>query len=505
MKIIQFFQFNSQIKMINMTTIEVLDKLFNPKSIAIVGASKKTNRLGYSMLHNLVYSNYKGEIYPINPKAEGEIFNHKIYPSIQSITSKVDLAIIVVNYNLILQAIDDCIKGNVKVAVVITAGFSEIGEKGKLLENEMITKANEGNLRLVGPNCMGVLSTPVSMSVMIWPYSITQDKIGGFSFISQSGNLGTLGLNMAFESGIGVSRFVSAGNASDLHLEDYLEYLENDNSTKVIGIYMEGIRDGRRFIDIATRVSKTKPVIVVKAGKNEGGARAAQSHTGSLSGKDELYDIAFRKAGIIRVDNFEEMIILAKSYLSMPLPEGDRVVVLTNGGGWGVMGADAVVNEGLKLESLSENTIKEISALLPPFWSPINPVDMIAAFNVDLSSRITNILLQDKNFDSLMLLGLDVSSFLAKINLDSEYNPEEVKKIYRTRIETEKNSLLDLVKLQSKYKKPIFVASFLTPNDSVSLKALNDSGYPYYSDVERMSKIYRLLLEYNNWKKQSEE
>ncbi|MCD6524651.1 MAG: CoA-binding protein [Thermococcus sp.] len=374
-----------------------LDYFFKPRGIAIIGASNDPRKLGYDVFKNL--KRYKdGKVYPVNIKDE-TVQGIKAYKNVKDIPDEVDLAVIVVPKRFVKQAITDCGEKGVKGAVIITAGFGETGEKGKKEERELVEIAHSYGMRLIGPNCVGVMNTHNDMNATF----IMDAKKGSIAFVSQSGALGAGIVYKTVKEGIGFSKFISVGNMADLDFAELMEYLADTEEDKAIALYIEGIRDGRKFIEVAKRVTKKKPVIALKAGKSESGARAASSHTGSLAGSWKIYEAAFKQSGVLVAETIDDMLSMARAF-TQPLPKGKRVAIMTNAGGPGVLTADELDKRGLKLANLEEKTMEELRSFLPPMAAVKNPVDMIASARGEDYYRTAKALLEDPNVDMLIAI-----------------------------------------------------------------------------------------------------
>jgi len=374
-----------------------LNYFFKPRAIAVIGASNDPLKLGYEVFKNL--KKYRdGKVYPVNVKDE-VVQGVKAYKNVKEIPDEVDLAIIVVPKRFVKQAIIDCGEKGVKGAVIITAGFGETGEEGKKEERELVEIAHKYGMRLIGPNCVGVMNTHNDMNATF----IMDAKKGSIAFVSQSGALGAGIVYKTVKEGIGFSKFISVGNMADLDFAKLMEYLGETEEDRAIALYIEGLKDGRRFIEVAKRVTKKKPVIALKAGRSESGARAASSHTGSLAGSWRIYEAAFKQSGVLVADTIDDMLSMARAF-TQPLPRGRRVAIMTNAGGPGVLTADAIDKRGLKLADLDDETIEELRSFLPPMAAVKNPVDMIASARGEDYYRTAKLLLKDENVDMLIAI-----------------------------------------------------------------------------------------------------
>lgn len=378
-----------------------LTPFFNPKGVVVVGASTSPEKLGYGVARNLIQSGYKGAIHFAAQKS-GELFERKIHTSLQDVPDPVDLAILIVPTQATPQAIEDCGKRGIKAAVIVSAGFREVGEEGAALEQHCVEIAQTYNVRLLGPNCIGTIDTHLPLdTTFLQPPMPTQ---GGIGFISHSGAFAAAIVDWARGQGFGFSRIVSLGNQADVNETDMLPMLTDDDATKVIVIYMESISNGRRFVQTASDVAKRKPVIALKVGRFEAGQKAAASHTGALAASDTAFDAAFEKAGVLRAETAEQMFDWARALETCPLPKGNRIGILTNAGGPGVIAADSLEHHGLVLAQLSESTLEALSAILPPAANTHNPVDMLASASPEVYAECLDILLQDQNVDGVMII-----------------------------------------------------------------------------------------------------
>ncbi|MBO8174312.1 MAG: CoA-binding protein [Thermococcus sp.] len=373
------------------------DYFFKPKAIAVIGASNDPLKLGYEVFKNL--KKYKdGKVYPVNVKDE-VVQGVKAYKNVKDIPDEVDLAVIVVPKKFVKQTVIDCGEKGVKGIVLITAGFGETGEEGKREERELVEIAHKYGMRIIGPNCVGIMNTHNDMNATF----IMDAKKGDIAFVSQSGALGAGIVYKTVKEGIGFSKFISIGNMADVDFSELMEYLADDPESKAIALYIEGIKDGRKFMEAAKKVTKKKPVIVLKAGKSESGARAASSHTGSLAGSYKIYEAAFKQTGILVANTIDEMLSMARAF-TQPLPKGNKVAIMTNAGGPGVLTADEIDRHGLKLANLKEETMQKLREFLPPMAAVKNPVDMIASARGEEYYKTAKLLLEDENVDMLIAI-----------------------------------------------------------------------------------------------------
>ncbi|MBN1179272.1 MAG: acetate--CoA ligase [Anaerolineae bacterium] len=378
----------------------MLDFFFSPSSIAVIGASRDPDKLGYAVLSNLKEGNFPGTIYPINPKAD-EILGLKAYPSVAEIPGPVDLAVVVIPYPFVPAVLEECGKKGVPGAVVISAGFREAGREGLERERELIEIAKRHGIRLIGPNCLGVIDTDTPLNAT---FAAGMPPGGPIAFMSQSGALGTAVLDMALAGRIGFSRFVSLGNKADVDEVALLESWEDDPSSRVILIYVEGVSDGQYFMEVAHRVTRKKPVVAVKSGVTQAGSRAVSSHTGSLAGSEAAYHAAFRQAGVIRAESMQHLFDYARAFAYQPLPAGERIAIVTNAGGPGILATDALEHAGLRLARLKPETIEALMADLPGAASAANPVDVLGDALADRYGHALKLVLEDPGVDGCIVI-----------------------------------------------------------------------------------------------------
>ncbi len=377
-----------------------LQSFFDPKSVAIVGASRQKGKVGYEILTNLVAGSYGGKIFPINPKADS-IEGIQCYPDLVSIGEVPDLVIIIVPAALVPSVMDECVRVHVKSVIIITAGFKEVGPEGKKLEEEVVRIARRGGIRFIGPNCLGVISPPHKLNAS---FGGDLPVPGGIGYVSQSGALLAAILDLANANSIGFSSLVSIGNKADIDELDIIQAFGDQRDTRVVAGYLESITDGDVFVREAEQISDHKPILLMKSGGTEAGARAASSHTGSLAGGEVAYESAFRRAGVIRCDSIKEQFDFAQAFANQPLPEGASVAIITNAGGPGIMAADAVEERGLTFAKLSDDTKKRLAEALPPAANVQNPVDVLGDALADRYEFALGVVLDDPNVNSVIVL-----------------------------------------------------------------------------------------------------
>lgn len=434
-----------------------LDPLFNPRNIAFIGASGNLMKWGFIILDNLLDGKYKGEVYPVSLK-EKQVLGMKCYPSVKEVPGPIDLAMIVIPAAKVPEALEECVEAGVKAVIVVTGGFSETGESGGEIEKKIAEIARKNRLPLLGPNTMGVYGSGPSMCAMMAPLN---PRPGVIAFVAQSGNLGTHIMGLGRTRGIGFSKFACSGNEAVLHSENFIEYFGGDPETKVMMAYIEGLADGREFMRVAKDVARRKPLIVFKGGRTEAGTRAARSHTGVLAGSETIYDAAFRQVGAIRASTPDEMLDLALAMSELPLPPGNRVGIITWGGGWGVVAADACEKAGLKVPQLSPETIKIIDGLLPPFWSRNNPVDLVGSMDRPAHIKCLEALAAAPELDAVLALGIiGTVNFLFNIQNGGEKEiPDEYRAVFEFFKKQDREIENKILELTHKYKKPIIGVS----------------------------------------------
>ena len=473
------------------------NKFFSPESLVLIGASNDPRKWGFRILGNLIMGGYQGRIYPINP-ARDEILGKKVYKSMADVPESPDLAVIVVPPPSIVEAVRDCVNKGIKAAVVITAGFAEVGERGAALQAEMLAVAKKGGLRLIGPNCFGLVSPYHKLYAQMPPIYPPQ---GSIAVVSQSGNVGATIARRAMLLNFGISRLVSTGNEADLHAEDFMEFLGTDEKTKVILSYVEGFKNGRRFFEVAKEVSKRKPLVMIKVGETEAGASAARSHTASLSGADHVFEGVCRQAGIVRVHNMNEFMNVGYGFLCNPLPKGRRVAITTLGGGWGVLAADACAKLGLQVVKLSEEVLKELDSFLPGWWSRNNPVDLVAG-DADLQIRVIEILARYEQADSVLALGIPFPT-IARSPIPA--TEEERKKMVQAVIDHYIRVFQQIKDISVRYGKPVVMAAeFFLPRgygyiENEIKAAISASNSVCYTMPDEAAMVLSAMVRYSEY------
>lgn len=449
----------------------MLEKFFTPQTLAIVGVSLEKEKLGNKILKNVLETKFGGKVYPVNQKATSSTYLNglRVYPNVKEIPGEVDLCVIVVPPRFVLPVIEDCGEKEIKAAVIITAGFKETGKQGALLENELVNKARKLGVRILGPNVLGIINTHHNLNASFAP---AYPPAGNIAFLSQSGALGCVVLDRCREEGVGLSKFISLGNKADLDEVDFLRILKEDAQTKVILGYLEGIQRGREFLEVAEEVSKEKPVVMIKSGRSRAGKKAVSSHTGALSGADEAYEVAFKEAGIIRARTITEAFELVRGFSSQSIPRGNRVLLLTNAGGAGIMATDACEDHSLPLACLTENSLNELKKKMPGASSFSNPLDILGDADPERFRIALNIVLKDPNVDILVIL----------VSPQAVTKPREIAEVVQ--------------KLARNADKPV-LCSFMggeTINSAVQL--LYTANIPNYKDPESAIRVLRSMIDY---------
>lgn len=450
-----------------------LDAIFKPKSIAVVGATTRAGSIGREILRNLFDFEFNGKIFPVNPRYE-YIHSVKAYPTVLSIPDEVDLAVIVVPKDYVQQAVEDCGRKGVKGLVIISAGFREVGGEGVKREEELIRIVKQYGMRLIGPNCMGVIAATPNVR-MNATFSPSVPSPGGLAFMTQSGALGVAILIAAHKLNLGFSYFASVGNKADVSAIDLLQYWEDDEHTRVIALYLESFGDPERFTELSRRVSRKKPIVAVKSGTSAAGARAASSHTGSLAGLEVAADALLQQCGVLRVGTIEEMIDLVAAFSKAPLPRGNRACIVTNAGGPAIMAADAAENLGLMLPDLSDATREAILALLPPEASVRNPVDMISGAGPDEYEKVLDLILADDNVD------LCIPIFVPPLI----FRPIDV--------------MRKITAVARKHGKPVFSVLMAEEKDYVRIPREIENTVPFYKFPEAAVKVAAEMVRYRQW------
>jgi len=446
----------------------------NPKSIAVIGASEKPGTIGKAIISNIM-NGYRGEIYPITPSHE-TVFGKKAYRSVIDVPSNIDLAVVVTPSKIVPSVMEECGKKNVMGAIIITAGFREVGGEGELLQNHVAEISRKYGIRIIGPNCLGVMNL-APQTMMNSTFLKVTPKTGNIALVSQSGAICAALVEDAIAQDIGFSAVISIGNKVDMNENDMLEMLAEDEQTKVIVMYLEDLADGRKFIDICRKITKEvknrKPVLVLKAGRTPEGARAAISHTGALMGSDEVYDAVFKQAGAIRVDTMQELFDYATALAKQPLPR-DGVVIVTNAGGPGILSTDAISKYGLKMANVEKSRLK-IDAVIPSYGSSRNPVDIVGDSDYNRFDKVLSEVLDNPN------VGATVVMCTPSATLDYDGLARVIVKMSKTKGKTILASLMGLAE------------------GTENKRILSEGGVPHYMYAELAIRALKAMYDYRSW------
>jgi acyl-CoA synthetase (NDP forming) len=430
------------------------------------------------LLNTIKKSGFEGDIYPVNPKAD-EIQGLKCYSNINDVSGNVDSAIIVVPARFVPKVFEDLKNKGIKGAVVITSGFNEAGEEG-IARIQQILDISKGHTRFIGPNCMGITSSDAKLSALMVPFL---HDTGSVSFVSQSGGYGLQLYLRASSMGVGIGKFISSGNESDIKSYEYLKYFGDDAKTKIITMYIEGLKDGRKWYEIAKEISPRKPIIVIKVGLTEAGSQAAASHTGSIAGSDRVYDAAFKQAGVIRAYDAVEMFDYVKGLLYCPLPNGKNIGIVSNSGGVAIETADRLIQNGLAVPTLSKAAQEDVQKLIPSFGNPKNPVDLTATLNMNSFLNVPDVVLSQSEIHGLITISLGTSIIKTMFPDVSE---EDLSGMYKWINNT-------LLKTYKKYEKPVIVIDPSADVARESANILEAENVPVYTTPERAADVMSVL------------
>jgi acetyltransferase len=445
-----------------------LNRIFKPRHVAVVGASEKAGTIGNALVRNLIAGGFAGMLLPVNPKYKA-IHGHECFGSVSVLEMGVDLAIIATPIHSVVDIVNECVEKKVGGAIIISAGGKEVGEEGREIEEKIQHSAHGSGLRIVGPNCMGIIRPGVNLNAS---FASEMPVAGSLAFVSQSGAICTAILDMALKERIGFSHFVSIGSMLDVDFGDMIDYLGNDSTAKSILLYIESLTNFRKFMSAARSVSRIKPIIVLKSGRSPAGARAAASHTGAMAGEDAVYDAAFKRAGIVRVDTIEELFDCAELMAKQPHPGGPRLAILTNGGGPGVMATDTLARYGQEPALLDSETMQALDSFLPTFWSRGNPIDILGDASAERFGRSTEVCFNSKNLDGVLVI-------LAPQALTDPLAVAET-----------------LAAAMQKRRYPVFACWMGGKRIATAVDVLNAAGIPTYDTPERAVRAFLYMVEY---------
>ncbi len=450
----------------------MLDMFFNPRAVAVIGASRTPGKLGYGVLHNIIHHGYKGSIYPINPKAD-EILGLPCYPSVSQVPGPIDLAVILIPSAYVAEVLIECGEKGIEGAIVISAGFREVGHEGWQREREIVDIARRYGMRLIGPNCLGIIDTVASLNAS---FAVGMPRRGSIAFMSQSGALCTSVLDMALADAVGFSRFVSLGNKADTDEISFIEAWQDDPHTQVIMAYVEGIEDGARFMQIARQVSQQKPIIAIKSGTTNAGSRAVSSHTGTLAGSERAYEAAFHQSGVIRARSVQELFDYSIALARQPLLQNEHIAIITNAGGPGIMATDACERAGLQLASLEVEAMNTLRQALPAAASVLNPVDVLGDALADRYGLALETVINDPNVGGILV-------------------------ILTPQVMTQVEATAQIVgELSQRSDKPIFGCFMGRETVEPGVQVLNQYAVPNYPVPERAVAAMATMMKHKRWR-----
>jgi acyl-CoA synthetase (NDP forming) len=479
---------------------EDLGALFQPRRIAFVGASARLGKWGHMLVTHTLGGGYPGEIFLVNPKG-GTIFGRPVFRQVADLPEGIDLAVITVPAAAVPALIPQLAQRRIRYAVLISSGFGETGAGGKALEAELVRAARQAGVLLLGPNTMGICNPHIRLYCT---GSAVQPEPGSTAMVAQSGNMGVQLLAFAEDQGIGIRAFCGSGNEAMITVEDYLEGFAVDRLTQTVLLYVESVKDGRRFFENARRVGGRKPVVLLKGGQSEAGRRAAASHTGAMAGDRRVFDAVCRQAGIVKVEQPMDLLDLAAAFASLPLPRGNRVAIMTLGGGWGVIGADLCARNGLDLPDLSPELVERCDALLPPYWSRSNPIDLVGENDPALPLTILESLMAWEGCDAVVNLGiLGRRVFLGRMGkavrgFDPQGDDSEIQAAIGLIEAFEARFIVRCVELMERYRKPILGVSLLTDAAARTVYPVEDRPFRavFYPTPERAIRALARMVDY---------
>lgn len=480
----------------------LLGKFFHPKSVAFVGATSQLGKWGHILLTITVSRGYEGKIYPVNPKG-GTIAGMQVYQSVADIPGEVDLAVVTIPAAGVGELIPQFKEKGIRNMLLITSGFAETGEQGRELEKALMAKAKQAGILVLGPNTMGICNPHIRLYCTgspVWPVA------GSTSVVAQSGNMGTQLLAFAQQQGIGIRCFAGSGNEGMITIEDYLEGLELDELTRTVALYIESVKNGRRFFETARRMGKKKPILLLKGGRTKAGEKAAASHTGAMASDTGVFNAVCKQTGIVQVEYPMELLDLSAAFSSLPLPKGNRAAIMTLGGGWGVVTSDLCTENGLEVPELPRDIVARIDKILPPYWSRSNPVDIVGENDSTIPVVVLEELLKWDGCDAVINLGIIGRTILlggvadSVLKADPSYSPEYLEAMKQELVRFEAGYIRHIVKMMEKYGKPVFGVSILTTENDQTLYRVEGSRLKgvFYPSPERAVKAYARMYEYQS-------
>ncbi len=477
--------------------------LFYPHSIAFVGVSGTIGKWGHMLFTITASRGYSGEIYLVNPKG-GTIANRPVFRSVGEIPGKVDLVVVTVPARSVLELIPQFRAKGITRMLLITSGFAEIGASGKVLEDELVREAREAGIVMIGPNTMGICNPHIHLYCTgshVWP------EPGATAVVAQSGNMGTQLLAFAEQQGIGIRAFSGSGNEAMVTIEDYVDAFEVDELTRTVMLYVESVKNGRRFLESCRRVSKKKPIVLLKGGQSQAGNRAAASHTGALSSDARVFDAVCRQAGVVKVGRSMDLLDLSAAFSSLPLPRGNRAAIMTLGGGWGVVTADLCSEYHITVPELSADLIRDIDAILPPYWSRSNPVDIVGENDMSIPLKIMEALMHWDGCDAVINLGIMgrrilVNKLIESVSkADPTYSPEILDSMRQELLRFDAEYVERIIRLMETCEKPVFGVSLLKDYQDKTVCSIPDARYKavFYESPERAVKAFSRMVEYRRF------
>jgi len=480
-----------------------IGSIFYPDSIAFIGASAQIGKWGYTLVINTASGGFKGKIFLVNPKG-GTIAGHRVYKSVSEIPGKIDLAVVTIPASGVLDLIPQFKDKNIKNMLLITSGFAETGEEGRQLEKNLVKKAEDAGILVLGPNTMGICNPHADFYCTGSP---VQPMPGSTAVVSQSGNMGVQLLAFADHQGIGIRAFCGSGNEAMVTIEDFLDGFEVDSLTNTVMLYIESVKNGRRFFESARRVGKKKPVVLLKGGQSSAGNKAASSHTGALTTDTKIFDAVCRQAGIVKVEQPMDLLDLAAAFSSLPLPKGNCAAIMTLGGGWGVVTADLCSQFGIEVPELSPEIIKQIDKILPPYWSRSNPVDLVGENDTSIPMTVIEELLKWDGCDAVINLGIlgrriFIENFTDSVlKSDPSYSSDFLRSVNESMAQFESQYIDHIAKLMEIYKKPVFGVSLLTDEKDQTVYNVKDKSFKpiFFQTPERAVKAFSKMYEYQRF------